>query len=206
MILHTLPLGQLETNCYLLADENTRLATLVDAADHADTILSFLEEQHYTLEKILLTHGHFDHLLAVAALQEATHAPLWIHREGERFLQDSAYNLCHHIGLPWTPLTADRLLEEGEILTLGGKDFKVLHTPGHTADSICLLGDGILLSGDTLFYRSIGRADFPTGDPRQEIASIQEKLMPLADHIIVYPGHGPSTTIGTERKGNPYLQ
>ncbi len=205
MLFHQLSLGHLGTNCYVLADESNKAAAIIDAPTDAETILSFLTEQGYTLSDIVLTHGHYDHILALRDLKEATGAKVSIHENGVPFLTDGMYNLCHHVGHAWTPITPDRLLHDGDILTLGGEEFQVLHTPGHTADSICLAGNGILFSGDTLFFGSVGRADFPTGNLQQEIASIQEKLMCLPDETPVYPGHGPSTTIGTERKGNPYL-
>ncbi len=205
MELYKLSLGALGTNCYLLADGNTKQAAVIDAPDEAETILGFLNEKGLTLTDIILTHGHFDHILALGELKEKTGAKLSVHENGKLFLSDGSHNLCHHVRIDWTPVQPDVLLKDGEVLTLGGQEFRVLHTPGHTSDCICLYGGGILLSGDTLFQRSIGRTDHPTGDYHQEIASIQEKLMPLLDETVVYPGHGPSTTIGEERRGNPYL-
>ncbi len=205
MEFHKLSLGYLGTNCYILAENTTKQAAVIDAPDQADAILGFLEEKGYTLTNIVLTHGHYDHILALGELKEKTGATLSVHENGVAFLQDGIHNLCHYVGIDWTPVKPDKLLKEGDVLTLGGQEFRVLHTPGHTSDCICLYGGGILISGDTLFQRSIGRADHPTGDYHQEIASIQEKLMPLPDETIVYPGHGPSTTIGEERRGNPYL-
>ena len=114
-------------------------------------------------------------------------------------------NLMHYAGGAWNKVEADRYLEDGDILRLGDQNIQVLHTPGHTSDCICLLAGELLLSGDTLFYRSVGRIDHPTGNLRQEIESIKEKLMPLPDTVKVYPGHGPATTIGAERRENPYL-
>ncbi len=206
MLFHQLSLGRLGTNCYVLANESSKAAAIIDAPTNADAILDFFKERGYTLTDIVLTHGHYDHILALSALKEATGAKISIHENGVSFLTDSTYNLCHYVGHTWTPMTPDRLLHNGDILNLGGEEFQVLHTPGHTADSICLCGNGILLSGDTLFRGSVGRADFPTGNLQQEIASIQKKLMCLPDGTPVYPGHGPATTIGAERKGNPYLQ
>lgn len=206
MEFHKLSLGYLETNCYILADEETRKATIIEAPDQTDTILSFLKEKDYTLTDIILTHGHFDHMLALTELREKTGAKLSVHENGVDFLKDTEKNLCHHIGTTWTAVEPDILLRDGDSVTLGGKGFQVIHTPGHTADSICLYGAGILLAGDTLFQRSVGRTDFATGNLQQEIESIQEKLMVLPDETVVYPGHGPATTIGEERRGNPYLE
>ncbi len=206
MEFHKLVLGPLGTNCYILADEETKKATIIDAPDEAETILAFLQEKGYTVSEIVLTHGHFDHILALKKLKEKTHAPVWSHQNTTTFLQDGIYNLCHYVGVPWTPIQPDRFLQDGERLCLGGMEFQVLHTPGHTSDCICLYGDGILLAGDTLFQGSVGRVDHPTGNLEQEVESIKNKLMPLPEETRVYPGHGPATTIGEERRGNPYLQ
>lgn len=206
MEFHKLSLGHLMTNCYILADEENGNATIIEAPDQANTILAFLKEKGYTLTDIILTHGHFDHMLALSELREKTGAKLSVHKNGVDFLQDSAKNLCYHSGASWTAIEPDVLLRDGDVIAIGGKEFRVIHTPGHTSDSICLYGEGILLSGDTLFQLSVGRTDFPTGDLKEEIASIQEKLMVLPDETKVYPGHGPATTIGEERRGNPYLR
>ena len=206
MLFHQFSLGPLGTNCYLLTDETQKTAAIIDAPAEADTILAFLKEHSFTLSDIVLTHGHYDHIMALHQLKDATGATVSIHENGVAFLKDDTYNLCAYVGKSWTPITPDKLLKDGDTLTLGGETFTVLHTPGHTADSICLLGGGILLSGDTLFCQSVGRADLPTGNLEQEITSIMEKLLCLPEETPVYPGHGASTTIGKERKGNPYLR
>ncbi|MBE5040020.1 MBL fold metallo-hydrolase [Ructibacterium gallinarum] len=206
MNFHKLTLGELGTNCYILADEKTGKAVLIDAPDETETILGLLAEHEYTLDRIILTHGHFDHILALPELKEALSVPVWIHENGQQFLNDGIYNLCHYVGREWSPISADGYLKDGDQITVGEIRLKILHTPGHTSDCICLLGDDFLLSGDTLFWRSVGRVDHPTGDLKQEIDSIQQKIMPLSDEIRVYPGHGPATVIGDERKENPYLR
>ena len=206
MYFHKLTLGALGTNCYILADNATKMALVIDAPDRPDMILDFLTEKGYTLSGIVLTHGHYDHIQALADLKAKTNAPILIHKNGVKFLNDSNYNLCHCAGLNWSPIEADKLLEDGDTISLGLTSLKVLHTPGHTSDGICLYTDNILISGDTLFCQSIGRTDFPTGNLKQLINSIKEKILPLPNDTTVYPGHGPATTIGEERKGNPYLR
>ena len=206
MRLHTLPLGHLATNCYILADETTHDAIVVDAPANAEMIINFLEEHDYHLTEIVLTHGHYDHVLALKQLKEVTGAPLAVHENGKDFLKDGINNLCHYVGIAWTPVEADRYLKDGDPVMVGNTPLQVLHTPGHTSDCICLYGEGILISGDTLFQMSVGRCDHPTGSLPQEVQSINSKLMVLPDSTAVYPGHGPKTTIGDERKGNPYLQ
>ncbi|MEG1441416.1 MAG: MBL fold metallo-hydrolase, partial [Oscillospiraceae bacterium] len=157
-------------------------------------------------DKIVLTHGHFDHILALPVLLKTTKAPLYIHENGKIFLEESEYNLAFHLDVDWKPITADHYLKDGDVISLGDKSIKVIHTPGHTSDCICLLVDDILISGDTLFQGSVGRIDHPTGDLSMEVNSIKQKLMPLSDDIKVYPGHGNDTTIGSERRENPYLR
>lgn len=206
MLLHKLVLGQLQTNCYILADEETKEAVVIDVPDQADVILDFLKEKAYIVRYIILTHGHFDHMLALKEVREATGAPLLVHENCADFLKDTIKNLCHYTGVLWEATEADRYLKEGDIVAFGSQTLHVLHTPGHTADCICLLAGDILISGDTLFWRSVGRTDHPTGSLEEEINSIKEKLLPLPADTKVYPGHGPMTTIGDERKENPYLQ
>ncbi len=206
MKLHKLVLGELQTNCYILAEEESKKAILIDAPANADLILNLLEENGYTLQEILLTHAHFDHILALAEVKQRTGVPVSVHADDAPFLEDTVLNLAHYINHAWQPVAYDKLLQDGDVICLGKERVQVLHTPGHTQGCVCFLIGDILLSGDTLFHRSVGRVDHPGGDLKQEIQSIKEKLMPLSDDVQVYPGHGPSTTIGEERKENPYLQ
>ena len=206
MRVHKFILGMLAVNCYIAADEKTSDAIIIDAPDKAETIMNFITEHSYHVQDIILTHGHYDHILALKKLKALTGAPVSIHENGKSFLTDDTVNLCSCVGISWEPIIPEKYLKDGDNIPLGSTVLKVLHTPGHTSDSICLLGDGILFSGDTLFCGSVGRTDFPTGSMSREITSIKQKLMPLEDSIRVYPGHGPETTIGNERKGNPYLQ
>lgn len=205
MILHTLVFGALQTNCYILADEETKNAMVIDAPDNADKILEFAENNGYKITDIVLTHGHFDHILALTELKEATGATLCTFTDTKEFLNDRVLNLSHYISIDLDPIVPDKLLSDGDIIDFFGNEIKVIHTPGHTKDCICLLFGNTLISGDTLFKLSIGRWDHPTGDMAQEINSIKEKLLVLPDDTMVYPGHGPSTTIGEERRGNPYI-
>ena len=205
MILHTLVFGALQTNCYILADEETKNAMVIDAPDNADKILEFAENNGYKITDIVLTHGHFDHILALSELKEATGATLSAFTDTKEFLNDRVLNLSHYISIDLDPIVPDKLLRDSDIIDFFGNEIKVIHTPGHTKDCICLLFGNTLISGDTLFKLSIGRWDHPTGDMAQEINSIKEKLLILPDDTIVYPGHGPSTTIGEERRVNPYM-
>lgn len=206
MLFYTLVLGQLSTNCYICADEDTKNALVIDVPDEAEKILSFAEEKGIKITDIILTHGHFDHILALKKVKDKTGAKLSIFEKTERFLCDPIYNLAQYMNKKIVPVEADRILKDGDVFDFYGTEFKIIHTPGHTEDSICLLCGDTLFSGDTLFKQSIGRWDHPTGDVKEELASVKNRLMNLADDTKVCPGHGETTTIGDERKGNMYIQ
>lgn len=206
MTLYMIVLGQLSNNCYIWADEKTKDAMVVDAPDKADEIIAFAGDKGLKITDIVLTHGHFDHILALKELKEKTGATLSVFEKTADFMRDPVRNLAQYMNIEIPPTKPDKLLKDGDEIDFRGNKIKVLHTPGHTEDSICLLSGKTLLSGDTLFRLSVGRWDHPTGNMMEEINSINDKLMPLPDDTEVYPGHGPSTTIGEERKGNPYIK
>jgi glyoxylase-like metal-dependent hydrolase (beta-lactamase superfamily II) len=195
-------LGDLATNSYVLYDQAKGVAALFDAPAQADVILDFLNGKGVELKYIFLTHAHFDHIMALKELKEATGAKIVVHNDEEQYLNNTELNLSY---FPLPDVKADILVNDGDIVEFADLRIKVIHTPGHTLGGVCYLFEKTLVSGDTLFYGSIGRYDFPMGDFDTEINSIKEKLLILPDDIKVYPGHGPSTTIGNERKGNPYL-
>ena len=204
MTLRTLCLGELDTNCYILWDDN-RVAMVVDPADEAEKILSVIDAEQLSVSAVVLTHVHFDHLLAAEEVCAAMGAPLYVGRGDEDALTDSVRNLSgvFQMCAP-VSLKADRLLCDGDVLTVGDLSFTVLETPGHTPGCICLMGDGVLFAGDTLFYDSIGRVDFPGSDVPSMLASLR-RLATLPAELTVYSGHGPATTIGREVKQNPYM-
>ena len=206
MKLYSYVLGELGTNCYIWADEKTGSAMVIDAPDCAEEIVKAAESNGLKICEIVLTHGHFDHILALAELKRLTGAPVSVFEKTERFLSDRVLNLCHYVGAEYEPIKPDKIFKDGDIIDFCGNSIRVIHTPGHTEDSICLLCGNTLISGDTLFRRSVGRWDHPTGDMKQEMASIKNKLMTLPDDTLVYPGHGAPTTIGEERGENPYVE
>ena len=204
MTLRTLCLGELDTNCYVLWDEN-RNAMVIDPADEADKILMLIEDEGLSVVAVVLSHVHFDHLLAAEAVCAATGAPLWVGRGDEDALSDPVRNLSGVFQMcPPVHLKADRLLCDGDVLSVGDLLFTVLETPGHTPGCICLMGEGVLFAGDTLFYDSIGRVDFPGSDIPAMLASLR-RLASLPADLQVYSGHGPSTTVGREVRRNPYM-
>lgn len=201
-----LEVGGLATNCYIVWCEKTKQAAVIDPGGDAPAILAIVRENGLTVKAIINTHGHADHIGAVNAIRQATGAPLLIHAADADLLTSSFRNLSTYIGPGITCAPADQLLKEGDTVTFGTVSLTVIETPGHTPGGICLKGDGVLFSGDTLFAESIGRTDFPGGSYSQLIINIKEKLMLLPDDCKVYPGHGPDTTIGWERKMNPFIQ
>ncbi len=198
--------GDLGTNCYILYDSKKQ-GIIIDPGAHSELILNKIYEQNLTIEKIILTHGHFDHIGGIDLIKAKTGANIAIHRYDEEMLKDSNKNLSRIMGADYSLKTgADILLEDGDTIQFGGKTLYVIHTPGHSKGGICLVDEGnAIFTGDTLFKHSIGRTDFYGGDYNILISSINEKIMSFDDALIVYPGHGPITTIGDERHMNPYI-
>jgi len=205
MQVRSLPVGPLLTNCFVVWDEPSKQAMIIDPGGDADRILGLVQAEGLTVCLLVNTHGHADHILANSRLREQTGAPLCIHELDAPMLTDSMANLSAWAGLPYRAAPPDRLLREGDELAVGALTFRVLHTPGHTPGGISLVGPGCVFSGDCLFEGSIGRTDFPGGNHRLLIQSIREKLLALPDDTVVYSGHGPQTTIGQERATNPFL-
>jgi glyoxylase-like metal-dependent hydrolase (beta-lactamase superfamily II) len=207
LIVETMPVGLLQTNCYLAACEETREAVIVDPGGHPERILGAVQKNRLRVRYVLNTHGHFDHTEANAAIVAATGAPLAAHPL-ERPLLAMAGG-AGYFGLPARPGPApSRDLVPGEELAVGTLRFQVLYTPGHTPGHVCFYerDQGVLFDGDVLFYQGIGRADLPGGNPQQLIRSIRAVLYALPDETLVYPGHGPATTIGDEKRYNPFVR
>ena len=204
MKVQNLVLGMVATNCYFLLNTDTKELILVDPADESEAI----EEKVRALEgmpvAILLTHGHFDHMLAADELRKKYQIPVYVHELDETVLEDASLNLSGLWSSSFT-MKADKQLKDAEVFRLAGFEIQVLHTPGHTVGSACYYfpEQKVLMSGDTLFCQSYGRTDFPTSSTRDMRASIQRLLRELPEDTAVYPGHEMATTIAMEKRYNP---
>ena len=205
MILKTLVVGPIQSNCYIIGCERTREAAVIDPGGDADRILITLAKDRLRCVYIINTHGHFDHSADNKRLKEVTGAQLLIHHaDAPMILHQSMDRGMWGIQIENSP-PPDRYLNEGDIITLGDISLKVLHTPGHSPGGISLVTDKVVFVGDTLFAGSIGRTDFPGGDQEGLLRNVRKKIFTLGDDVAVYPGHGPKTTVGRERKTNPFF-
>lgn len=202
--LKTMVLPPIGTNCYLLIDKATRKAAVIDPAAAGQRILDVLKEADATPVLIINTHGHWDHTGANRFLQEQTQSTLLIHEADAPMLSNAALSSATFFGAGIQTSTPDRLLHDKDVIELGELKLEVLHTPGHSPGGVCLFTEDLCFSGDTLFKLSMGRTDLPGSDETQMEYSLN-KLMRYPDELTVLPGHGPATTIGYERKFNPYI-
>jgi len=207
MIHEILPVGMLQCNCSIFGDEQSREAMVVDPGDETERIEAVLAKHGLTVKAIVITHAHIDHIGGAEKLKQATGAPVYMNLNDAE-LQKMLDVQASWLGMPQVPQVAiDVPVKDGDRLAVGTSEVHVLHTPGHTRGSISLWlpGEAKLVAGDTLFRDSIGRTDLPGGDGRQILRSIHQKLMPLPAETVVIPGHGPETTIGREKRTNPFL-
>lgn len=204
----TYPLGPIQTNCYIIQNEDDE-CLIIDPGEEGARIISIVKQARLTPVAILLTHGHFDHIGAVDAVRDAFRIPVYIHEIEKDTLTDPALNgSTRYPGLPLVKNeAADELITEEGMMEVGPFQFEVRHTPGHSPGSVSFVFEksGFVVVGDTLFQRSVGRTDLPGGDTALLLASIHDKLLTLDDDIIIYPGHGPATTPAHEMDLNPFL-
>jgi len=207
MIFETIVVGALGVNCYLLADSETKEGIVIDPGADAGNILSAVEASGVKVLRILNTHGHFDHIGGNRRVAEATGAQIMINKEDEPFLSRASKSATMYGLTAEDSPTPSSYLAEGDIIHFGRHSVKVIHIPGHSPGGSCfyLEKEGLLISGDSLFADSVGRTDLPGGSQAELVLSIRSKLLVLPEETRVFPGHGPSTTIGHEKKFNPYL-
>lgn len=205
MVLKRFVVGPLEVNCYLIIDEETKEAVVVDPGDNVDEILDYVKRENITIKYIINTHCHFDHAGGNKKLKEATNALFLIH-EKEKPVLDRMDTSAKLWGFYVDPSpNPDMLLKDGDKISIGNLEIEIIHTPGHSPGGICLKFSKYVISGDTLFAGGIGRTDFPGGDYDTLIKSIKEKLFTLPEDTEIFPGHGPSTTVKNEKYFNPFF-
>lgn len=208
MIIKALVVGPFAANCYIVGSSATRQGIIIDPGAEAATILRTVQKTGLSIAIIVITHAHIDHVGALREVQKSTNAQFAIHEAEKGLLLSAPIRTLTSLAISpvKSPPRPDRLLKDGDRIDVGDLHFGVLYTPGHSSGGLCLSGHGVVFSGDTLFNSGIGRTDFPGMSHDRLMKSIREKLMVLPDETIVYPGHGPPTTIGDERRGNPFLQ
>lgn len=207
MDIRAIVVGQLQANCYLVIDESTKAALVIDPGDDVEKIIGEIKAADADVKHILLTHGHFDHAFAVGKLQQSINADVRLHEadlvqlKGSSEVAEMFYDLSTYI----EPRLGEFLQDE-EVINFGASELRVLHTQGHSGGSVCFVSEGIAITGDTLFAGSIGRTDFPGGSMDDMKSSLTNKLLTLDNCTVIYPGHGRESTIGDERDDNPWLQ
>lgn len=203
MIVKRLPTGMLSSNCYIIGDNGE--AVIIDPGVESSEILDNVKGLGLEVKYILLTHSHIDHICYMSEVRESTGAKIVIHEKDAVNLSSSWHNGSALFGLDKKFGSPDMMVKDGDTINIGGLTLEIIHTPGHTPGGICIKAEENLFTGDTLFRMSIGRTDLGNGDYNELMDSIKGKLMKLDDDIIVYPGHGASTTIGEERNKNPFI-
>jgi len=198
-------LGPLETNCYIVYDKVSKEAAIFDPANDCDKIIAVINEEKLFPKYIVITHAHFDHISALDDLREAYDAKICISIDDKDALNNKNQCLCTYFGCEAPRSKADIIINDGDAIYLGDNKILFIKTPGHTIGSICAYFDNSLISGDTIFYESVGRTDLPGGNRAKLISSIKEKIFTLPSCTDIYPGHGEKTTIDHEKNNNPYI-
>ncbi len=204
MIFERLIVGPLEENSYIIGDEATKEAIVVDPGDESDRIIEIIQDRNLRVHSIICTHTHFDHVGAVGDIKKATGARILIHKEDQQ-IYETAKDQAAFWGYDFDDIPQpDGFIDEGDTIQVGNMNFKVMHTPGHSPGGICLYGDGVLITGDTLFKGSVGRTDFPGGS-MEELRKSFRRLLSLPENTKIFSGHGPESTVGIEKRTNYFV-
>lgn len=206
MLIERLVVGMLQSNCYVVACEDTKEGIIIDPGGDGPLILDRVKELGLTIKYIVNTHGHIDHIAANRPVKEGTGAKIAIHEDDAEWLETDQGDIARMLGVSSPGPAADVLLKEGEEIAFGNESLRVIHTPGHSLGGISLAGDGVVFCGDTLFADGVGRVDLPGGSWEILIDSIKNRLFTMPDDVTAYTGHGPPTTIGRERQFNPWFR
>jgi len=202
---HIMEVGPLAVNAFIVEDPAARKAVVVDPGGDGESLLREIGNLGLAVEKILLTHGHFDHVGAVGLLREKTGAPVYVHADDlERMLGARRQGMLFGLSVQ-NPPKPDHLVADGDTVSFGGVDFRVAHTPGHTPGCVCYIAGGMAFVGDLIFAGSIGRTDLPGGSYETLIDSVRTRIFTLSDDTVLFPGHGPATTVGEEKRTNPFF-
>lgn len=205
MNIHKFTIGNFAVNNYLVHSVNSSHAILFDAGEDTEIILNKIDQLKLDLKYLVNTHGHSDHIAGNNKILQNTDAQLLIHQDEVEYLSDPTLNLSGFLGINLYSPPPDRLLKDGDIITIDSLSFCVVHTPGHTPGHISLVSDEHAFVGDVIFQGSIGRTDFPKASSQRLIESIRNKIYQLPDNTILYPGHGPNTSVGEEKRNNPFI-
>lgn len=205
MIFEVYPAGVYQANCYIIGDETSKIGAVVDPGGDPEGILNECKRLQLNIKYIILTHGHLDHAAGVSDIKKSTNAKIYMNKKDEYLIKGKGAEITPILRNAKT-FDVDVYISEGDLIAIGNLKAKVLETPGHSPGGISLLMDGIVLTGDALFKGSVGRCDFEFGSMEDLISAVKEKILILPDNTKVYPGHGPSTTVGAEKKFNPYLR
>ncbi len=201
-----IPAGIYAANCYLVYSEDSKEGIVIDPGGDADDIIAQIKKLGLDIKYILLTHGHGDHIAGINGLKDYINVPVAIHKDDEYLLKNGDENLSSMMAMGTVESSADILLDDGDEISFGDLTARIIHTPGHTPGGISIKIQNILFTGDTLFAGSVGRTDFPGGSSEKIIDSVKNKLLIYPDDTIVYPGHGPSSTIKREKTSNPFAK
>lgn len=205
MIFKTIVVGELAVNCFIMACEETQKGIVIDPGDNVDGILSIVKENNIDVIEIVATHGHFDHIGRVTTLKEKTGAPFTIHKD-DLFMVEGLVEIASFLSIDTDPAPeVDRFINEGDTITFGHETLNILHVPGHAPGNVAFTWPGHAIVGDTVFAGSIGRTDLEGADPNVLMHSIRTKILTLPDNTVLYPGHGPQTTVAQEKQTNPFL-